>query len=525
MLLPDELFSCAWAYFRKAKGSDRMVGFHVVLAVMEMLYWAFAGTTHFCAVYFILYAAERVFQRKCMFPVRHAVCEQMKWEFTKDMWRAYDALSVQDKAKHPPAEFRDAVNDAAAAVHMVGDWGYHEIVTVCKRVLALFFVTSRLLPVGAMCLFSVAFYAVVFRGAEKTFRDAHETLRLRVRVKDRAVQWRAYLMMFGNTRPEDVDAAIDDRAGMLARKERMWNDMCAHIDYINIGNLAVLLWLDPGALSDPLAAVVLVSVFERTSQAIKWMLRFVHAYHRSQCKYADLKDLLRGARFSPLPPQSKMPSVLCVDAIHVREQPLHLTMDTPLTVRHGDRWLITGPSGHGKTTFIHALQGKVGKKNAWLATYAAEYTELHDQLHSFDFARMSIRELCSLREGEPFDECLARHCLQMCEAEEWGRGFAVDQPIEGRVSTGQKSRVVAALLVLYPFFRRGARVLVLDEIERGLDPELAYAVLGNILASPKTARSTVIVVSHLERVREKFQWDRELRVCAGTVAEVRQNMW
>ena len=54
------------------------------------------------------------------------------------------------------------------------------------------------------------------------------------------------------------------------------------------------------------------------------------------------------------------------------------------------------------------------------------------------------------------------------------------------------------------------KVLILDELEQDLNSAIAYQIIENLLE--KFSEKTIIVISHLETISERFQWSTKLQV-------------
>tara|TARA_X000001036_G_scaffold91912_1_gene84372 strand:- start:162 stop:806 length:645 start_codon:yes stop_codon:yes gene_type:complete len=196
-----------------------------------------------------------------------------------------------------------------------------------------------------------------------------------------------------------------------------------------------------------------------------------------------------------------------------------LQLGSSFNLQSGDRILITGPSGCGKTTTLHAIRGLIPgvtleKDNP--ENFVKEFVELCESLYTMDFAKSTIKKLCVQRKDDIFSSKLARKCLKICCVDYWSDKLSDNDEFGGKISSGEKSRVIMALLVLYPVIYFNKRVLVLDEPERGLDPPIAYKVLSNILTSKDLRNKIIVVVSHLEKIPRKL-FNKYIKINNGKI--------
>ena len=61
-------------------------------------------------------------------------------------------------------------------------------------------------------------------------------------------------------------------------------------------------------------------------------------------------------------------------------------------------------------------------------------------------------------------------------------------------------------------------ILILDEPEQGSDADVGYKIIGNIMS--KFPDVTIIVISHLEQIQDKYHWDQWFNVEDGVVSRV-----
>ncbi|MBI2713047.1 MAG: amino acid ABC transporter ATP-binding protein [Rhizobiales bacterium] len=202
-----------------------------------------------------------------------------------------------------------------------------------------------------------------------------------------------------------------------------------------------------------------------------------------------------------MPPPADKPVVELI-GVHKWFGAFHVLRDVNLTVRRGERIVIAGPSGGGKSTLIRCInaierhqQGRIVVNGVELTSDLKRIDEVRREVgmvfQQFNlFPHLTVLENCTLapiwvrKLPKAQAEELAMQYLKRVHIPEQAKKYP------GQLSGGQQQRVaIARALCMNP------KVMLFDEPTSALDPEMVKEVLDTMVELALDG-TTMIVVSH-----------------------------
>jgi ABC-type multidrug transport system ATPase subunit len=236
------------------------------------------------------------------------------------------------------------------------------------------------------------------------------------------------------------------------------------------------------------------------------MMHFLHTYQQNKIEYQHLTCVFDQVSFKKKLPDLEIPNIVTITRINIKNEAVHLKSYTNIDIIQGKKYLFQSPPGSGKTTFINAFLGKI--KGIELSknqpeNYNWEIVVYHQDMKT-NTANISIKELFELYGNCNFNYTLMKKVCNICLLNNWISSKNIDKEIKNQISGGEKKRLQLALKI-YNLVSHNHKILILDEPEAGSDPEIAYKMLQNI--QNYFQNKTIIVISHLEKIKEKYKWD------------------
>ncbi|SIS69349.1 amino acid ABC transporter ATP-binding protein [Paracoccus saliphilus] len=202
----------------------------------------------------------------------------------------------------------------------------------------------------------------------------------------------------------------------------------------------------------------------------------------------------------------------------------HALRDINLSVKQGDRIVISGPSGSGKSTMIRCINALEEHQEG---SIIVDGTELSNDLKNIDkirsevgmvfqhfnlFPHLTILENCTLAQiwvrKTPLKEARDRamHFLEKVKIPDQAQKYP------GQLSGGQQQRVaIARSLCMMP------RIMLFDEPTSALDPEMIKEVLDTMIELAEEGMTMICVTHEMGFARQVA--DRVIFMDRGQIVE------
>jgi Fe-S cluster assembly ATP-binding protein len=178
--------------------------------------------------------------------------------------------------------------------------------------------------------------------------------------------------------------------------------------------------------------------------------------------------------------------------------------DVNLAVEDGMFLVVTGPNGGGKTTLARAIMGLIEPTSGQILYNGTDVTRMSvterarlGMSYGFQqpprFKGLRVKDLISLAAGDPDmpDQALCQYLnkVGLCA------GDYVDREVDGSLSGGEVKRIEIATILA-----RKSPLMIFDEPEAGIDLWSFSKLTETFRALHKRRESTIIVISHQERI-------------------------
>lgn len=202
-------------------------------------------------------------------------------------------------------------------------------------------------------------------------------------------------------------------------------------------------------------------------------------------------------------------------------QKIRAVEDVSFELYEGEILAVIGPNGSGKTTTVECLEGLRKPTGGHAEVFGLNpcqerkqlYTRLGIQLQAAEYpANIKVKELCILFSSFYTSPADWKELLRQFQLEnKAGR-------MVSKLSGGEKQRL-SILLALLP----NPKLLVLDELTTGLDPEMKHSIW-EILKQIRGLGTSILLVSHymdeVEALADRLLFLKNGKMCfLGTMEE------
>lgn len=242
----------------------------------------------------------------------------------------------------------------------------------------------------------------------------------------------------------------------------------------------------------------IVGAFDAVKQSLSW---FVQAYigfvewvaiGNRLCELSAALHAPRG-KYDDIRVERRTQTQVAASSLYLRRpEGTALAHLAPLRIEAGERWLLRGRSGSGKSTMLRALAG-LWPHGQGEVTLPREATLMFLPQRSYIPAGTLKAALCYPSEPQTFLDTDCQEVLSACRLESYIDALGDEDRWQTRLSGGEQQRLAVARALLHrPEF------LFLDEATSALDPATEQALY--VALRERLPRTALVSVAHRQQL-------------------------
>ncbi len=544
-----------WLLYKISQGSLNLVIYYVGCDIISNIY-----DKYFCDLF------------------NNKVGMRIKLAFKKEAIEKYDTLSWDSKNKSTADNFNTKMSQASGAINALIVWGIPNIMAMISsfvQCLVVFCFSGLYLPLFLICATNIAAYIfytknkqIKFTKSVKSARESSDKIKSLINL---------FLPMF-----QQREKSSSDIYKMSAETDIVWHNVDKQwiniMAFTQILNKLCVIFISFGMIDSVAGFILLIKTIGSFNGSISNLTSFLNQNNRFETDYESYIKFFDGLSYKSHPIKKELPSELNIIGLNIAQGGFNLKFDhniKKLDLRSDSKILIQGRTGHGKSTFVNALMGKISglqfnlnKPENYFHSFVDMYQNIREKMPT---STISIRQLFNAE----LNDNIIMQCLKPCfpdndlerimnnlknssntndlktndidfadsDTDDFNEHSQMmnkadienqldivqakqptnplDVEILERLSGGEKTRLALATRIYQMITNPDKKIIILDEPEQGSDPEIAIKVIRNIFEL--FPDKMIIMVSHIcecSLYKLNIKWHHRLNINQGIVYKV-----
>ena len=457
-------------------------------------------------------------------------------EFTEDAIILYDKMSFTSKNNKPGTMFNEHLNKASWSLDAIIEWeipaGLNLITTLLGVIYTFFRKDLMLLFFVCLCICGCLYWLFI-RSLRNTYNKIDKDSRKEIQTLRAQSILRVNAFQYGECSAIDYTKFPVRILDCFAASDAVRIHVDKLIQFMNQFIIVMVLLVGTSNIWDYIKAklrssepqielkfdniqsfMLLSMVLAQFTHAISQLMHFHTQYTHMKNDYTTFAEFWDDAEFIQPATKLALPTNLAITDvdIHNGDFRVRLAKQYDISLASGQKIVIKGKTGAGKSTFFNGILGKINGISLTSGTPENYYHHVADMFQTIREKMPSSKiTLRNYFKDDSNDE-LIRRCLAITFEESELKCFLeslqkrsmkdttnptenpLDVYLNEEISGGQKTRMCLATRC-YELFKFNKTILIMDEPEQGCDPEIACRVISRIFHEFRD--KTIIMATHL----------------------------
>ena len=383
-------------------------------------------------------------------------------KFNSDNIKRYNRLSYDSKVTKPYSIFEKALSSAQNSLSMMITWGLPNLINLISKIIGViwtFYQKKLLLYFFIVVLVCGIIYRCFIKELQESYTKLHKKLRKEIQLIHAKIQLEGIPFQYKECSLEHMINMNNDVIEKNALVNEEWEKINTYTSMtINLVSTSIIY-----IVSNNVSDFLLISIVLRNlSCAIQNSSSFMTQFNRMNNDFENFTDFWKNTTEENEPEKLDINNKLIkVEHVKIERSNYIIKLDKPFNIWKGQKILIEGPTGHGKSSFIKALFGMVPTSNIELSygqgknfyhQVADYFQEIKEKMHT---SNISISDIFR---GEKDIDKIKKYLLLAWSTEEHDRIInsiiksnesqienkihPYFMPINEKLSGGQKSRLL-----------------------------------------------------------------------------------
>lgn len=418
----------------------------------------------------------------------------------------YDKLSFEAKKIINSHLFWSVMSKSGIAVYDIRAWGMGAFVDISAAIVVLvytFIASSLYVEIAAMALVYLLVFVLILKPWQARFTEVESRYKNIMNESSVKLALNLYPFQYHERTPAYMAAVRRRESDSSEQIDLGWQRIISASGFVTKSLTFGML------LGSPDKFMLLILVLVQLDYVVRYCMIVVMRYMKMVLDIRKYNETMNGAEIRDRDVEKfELAKLHSITGCKICKSGFSVYFDSAITrlpFYPGIRILIQGASGHGKTTFVDGLCGKIdgvtfnhGSPPNYYHLVADMFQNIREKMPS---SSVTIRDYFKDEE----DDLIIAKCMSvvfMNDELEFIKNMLIgsgglswlDTEINERFSGGMKSRLCAATRI-YEIERCGKQIFIMDEIEQGSDYENTSYMMDNIFNGYPNL--SIVMITHM----------------------------
>ncbi|ARF10734.1 ABC transporter [Hokovirus HKV1] len=455
--------------------------------------------------------------------------------------KKYNNISFEDKTIKTSSEHKEALCPYTSASYMLIEWGMPNALSLFGTIVATLYVfyykDLLLILISVIIFFGIIYYFFISKKQkqlttlDKKLKQKNQMLFARIQMYLIPFQYKEYT-------PKDI---IKNYVEIKKNQKTITKQYTIISSFTSTAN-NIISFIVCYTASNDVNNFLLLSIFmNQLTRDINNTMWFINQYNRYKNDYDNYKKFMSNVSFNDEPEKINIDdNGLVIKNVNIKRGDYVIKCNDIIKINKNDKILVTGPTGHGKSSFVKALFGLIpgitlenNNPNNYYHTVADYYQEIKEKMPS---SKVTIRDFFkdqqdndliktyleyAWSQDNEYQGIIANIKAKAVDSNDYECpvivGHEYDLPINETLSGGQKSRLILWSRC-YQLDQLDKQILILDEPIPDVDYNNYLYNIQSIFK--KYDNKMIIMIAHLHEQTKKdlnIDWNKFINIENGLI--------
>ena len=277
--------------------------------------------------------------------------------------RRYDSLKQTDKQKISISNLKSSLDDANNAIYQILDWGLPNLLSLFSNIMSFILVCFQE-DLHYSALIIIVYYFIAYKFKIHNWQKEFKTKREKQNKLKKKLE-NVIALLFHDRRSNrysNLDSKVSDKRKEEYKGISNWRNMQWKLNLVNMGSIFLIVGIIYSTPEMKVVSIItLLGVLKSVNTSFQYFTSFLNRYDKFILDITSFEELFKGKESQEMPEQLELPEKYTFQLnIKQKTQKSVFTLTSEVfSIFQGQRVLIKGASGAGKSTILKAFRGEI----------------------------------------------------------------------------------------------------------------------------------------------------------------------